>query len=244
MQKLPKHSLFVMVGGDSLNHQASLHHQTKSACNANKHRVTLIDSEIQLAHLTVSLPNIMLQACFITWTFTSCFSYSHAAPLHRFALCRHGAWSKSSWSLSAVHPWMTWPIFIRRYPPPLERISSLHLQPSGISCRHQWVLWISLRGASESLLVRGRQGSAVNDRQKDFRLVKTFAVVGWLLPIPEIPGPVLMSHLNFALLKCSEQLLQGVDSTCVNVNHSCWRSNTSASRTNKLKFSKHMQYFL
>jgi len=66
LQKLPKHSLFVMVGGDSLNHQASLHHQTKSACNANKHRVTLIDSEIQLAHLTVSLPNIMLQACFIT----------------------------------------------------------------------------------------------------------------------------------------------------------------------------------
>ena len=27
--------LLFMVGGDSLNHQAWLHHQTESACNAN-----------------------------------------------------------------------------------------------------------------------------------------------------------------------------------------------------------------
>ena len=106
-----------MVGGDSLNHQASLHHQTKSACNANTltHRVALIDSEIQptspspyptsccrpalllLVHLQAVLGTVMLLRCID----------SHFADMEHYP--------KSSWSLPAIHPWKTWAIFIRRY---------------------------------------------------------------------------------------------------------------------------------
>ena len=103
-------------------------------------------------------------------------------------------------------------------PLPLERISSLRLWPSGISCRRRWVLWISLSGASELLPDRDWQGSAVNGRHKEFLLGQVFCERSW-----RIVAPGFMSHLNFSLLECSEQLLQGVDSACVDVTHRCWR---------------------
>ena len=145
--------------------------------HTHTHRVALIDSEIQptspspyptsccrpalllLVHLQAVLGTVMLLRCI-----DSHFADMEHDPKHSHftveACLRstHGRLGPSS------------PDAI--YPPPLERISSPHLQPRQgylvVANEFREFRCAELRNHCSS--VRGRQGSTVSDRQKDFLL--------------------------------------------------------------------------